>query len=187
MDRGASASVITEIGAEQNQPCHLVEMIFDSETIYLTDLDRNASWKGQIYSAAGNFLNFSNIEETAELQVSTVTGSLSGIDQAFVSLFLSENYIDRTVNIYKAFLNVSQNIISEPVLIFSGRISGVDIKEDPDAGTSIIIMEAASIWIDFQRRPGRRTTNSEQQSFYPGDIGFEFTSELEKEIIWGRK
>jgi len=187
MDRGASSSVITQIEAEQNQPCHLLEMIFDTGTTYLTDLNRNISWKGQAYSAAGNFLSFSDIEETAELQVSTVTGSLSGIDQSFVSLFLSENYLDRTVNIYKAFLNASQGLVSEPVLIFSGRISGVDIKEDPDAGTSVVTMEASSVWIDFQRRPGRRTTNSEQQSFYPGDIGFEFTSELDKEIIWGRK
>jgi hypothetical protein len=187
MDRGASASVITQIEAEQNQPCHLLEMLFDSQTIYLTDLNRNISWRGQSYQAVGNFLNFSDIEESAELQVHSMTGELSGIGQEFVSLFLTENYIDRTVNLYKAFLNVSQSLVSEPILIFSGRINGVDIKEDPNRGTCSIAMEASSVWIDFNRRPGRRTTNSEQQSFYPNDLGFDFTSEMDKEIVWGRK
>lgn len=187
MDRGASAGAISEITAEQNQPCHLLEMLFDSGTTYITDLNRNISWKGQTYQAAGHLLDFGNIEETADLQVATVVGSLSGVDQAYLSLFLGENYIDRTVNIYKAFLDASQDLVSEPVLIFSGRVSGVDIKEDPNAGTCSISMEVASVWVDFQRRPGRRTTVSEQQSFYPDDVGFEFTSELDKEILWGRK
>ncbi len=103
-----------------------------------------------------------------------------------MSAYSSETYIDRTVNLYKAFLNNSEAVISDPVLIFSGRISGVGITENPDDGTCAIAVEAASQWVDFERRPGRHTTDSEQQIYFPGDKGFEFSSEITKEILWGR-
>jgi hypothetical protein len=186
MDRNASASVLTEIGADSNFPIHLVQFVFDDATYYMTDASRSITWDGNEYPALGHFLGFSDIEETAELQVSTVSGTLSGVDQTYVSLLLSENYIDRTVNIYKAFLNNAEAIISDPVLIFSGRISGVAIEENPDDGSCTIAVEAASQWVDFERRPGRHTTDSEQQIYFPGDKGFEFASEINKEILWGR-
>lgn len=186
MDRGASTSTLTEISAASNFPVHLLEIVFDSSPTYLTDAPRNISWAGRIYTGLGHLLGFGDIEETAELQVSSVTGTLSGVDQTYLSLFLSETYIDRTVNLYKAFLNNAEAVISDPVLIFSGRISGVGITESPEDGTCTIAVEAASQWVDFERRPGRHTTDSEQQIYFPGDKGFEFSSEITKEILWGR-
>lgn len=186
MDRNASTSVLTEISAESNFPIHLLEIEFDSTTYYLTDTSRTITWDGNEYTALGHFLNFTDIQETVEVQVNTVTGNLSGIDQTYISLFLSDNYIDRTVNIRKAFLNTAESVISDPVLIFSGRISGVGINENPEDGTCIVTMEAASQWVDFERRPGRHTTDSEQQIYFAGDKGFEFASEINKEILWGR-
>jgi len=186
MDRGASTSTLSEISAASSHPVHLLELVFDGSPTYITDAPRNISWAGRIYTGLGHFLNFGDIEETAELQVSSVTGTLSGVDQTYVSLFLSETYIDRTVNLYKAFLNNSEAVISDPVLIFSGLISGVGITENPDDGTCAIAVEAASQWVDFERRPGRHTTDSEQQIYFPGDKGFEFSSEITKEILWGR-
>lgn len=186
MDRNASASVLTEIGAESNFPVHLLEFVFDGSPTYITDAPRDISWNGNIYTGLGHFLGFSDIEETAELQVTSVTGTLSGVDQTYVSIFLSETYIDRTVNLYKAFLNNAEAVISDPVLIFSGRISGVSIDEDPESGQCTIAMDAASQWVDFERRPGRHTTDSEQQIYFPGDKGFEFASEVTKEVLWGR-
>jgi hypothetical protein len=186
MDRSASASALTEISAQSNFPVHLVQLVFDDDTYYMTDAVRTIEWDSNEYTALGHFLGFSDIEETAELQVSSVTGSLSGVDQVYVSLFLSENYIDRTVNIYKAFLNNAEAVISDPVLIFSGRISGVSIAENPDDGSCTIGMEVASQWVDFERRPGRHTTDSEQQIYFDGDKGFEFASEINKEILWGK-
>ena len=186
MDRNASTNVLTEISAESNHVVHLLEMVFDAATTRLTDSPRNIIWSGNTYQAVGHFLNFSEVEETSEFQVHSMTGTLSGVNQTFVSLFLSESYLDRTVNLYKAFLDTAEAVITDPVLIFSGRISGVSINEDPDGGTCTIAMEAASQWVDFERRPGRHGTDSEQQIYFPGDKGFEFASEVTKEIKWGK-
>lgn len=187
MDRDASASVITELEAESNYPVHLLEIVFSSTTIRLTDAPRTIEWSGNEYQGLGHFLGFSDIEETAELQVTSVTGSLSGVDQTYINLFLSETYLDRTVNLYKAFLNTAEAVITDPILIFSGRISGVAIDEDPNGGTAAISVSAASQWVDFQRRPGRHTSHSEQQIYFPNDKGFEFSSEVTKEVKWGRE
>jgi hypothetical protein len=186
MDRSASASVLTELAADSNHPIHLLEIVFDSTTIRLSDAPRPIEWSGNEYQGMGHFLGFSDIEETAELQVTSVTGSLSGVDQTYVALFLTETYLDRTVNLYKAFLNTSESVITDPILIFSGRISGVAIDESPDSGTASISVSAASQWVDFQRRPGRHTAHSEQQIYFSGDKGFEFSSEISKELKWGR-
>jgi hypothetical protein len=186
MDRNASASVITELGAEQNFPVHLCEVYFDGETIYLTDAYRQVSWAGRIYISMGHLLGFGDIEETHELVVSNMSVSLSGVDQIYISKFLSVSYIDRQIKIYKAFLNTNtEAVIADPVLIFDGRMDQPVIAEDPDAGTSVVTVNCTNAWVDFERRPGRKTNHEEQQIWFPGDKGFEFASEITKEIKWG--
>jgi hypothetical protein len=60
------------------------------------------------------------------------------------------------------------------------------INENPDEGSCTIAISATSHWVDFERRPGRHTNHAEQQVWFPGDLGFEFSSEIVKEIRWGR-
>jgi hypothetical protein len=61
------------------------------------------------------------------------------------------------------------------------------IQENPDEGTCTLAIEAASHWVDFERRSGRHTNHAEQQVWFAGDKGFEFASEVMKDIPWGRK
>ena len=115
-----------------------------------------------------------------------MSGELTGVEKTFISAVLSENYIDRVVTIYKAFLNSSMALITDPILIFSGRLNQPSITENPDAGTSTVSLTATSHWVDFERRPSRHTNHAEQQIHFSGDKGFEFASEITKEITWGR-
>ena len=187
MDRGASASVITELGSDQNFPIHLLSLHFDSGVVYVCDGYKNVTYDGNEYVSLGHLLGFGDIEETSELVVSSLSISLSGVDQVYISKFLSEAYIDRQIKIYKAFLNVNtEALISDPILIFDGRMDSPSISEDPDAGTSIVSVTCTNAWVDFERRPGRKTNHEEQQIWFSGDMGFEFASEITKEILWGR-
>ena len=186
MDRNASTSVITELGAEQNFPVHLCEIYFDNERIFLTDAYRQISWDGNDYISMGHLLGFGDIEETHELVVSNMTVSLSGVDQRYFSTFLSVSYVDRQITSYKSFLNVNTEVlVTDPILIFDGRMDQPVIAEDPDAGTSVVTVNCTNAWVDFERRPGRKTNYEEQQIWFPGDKGFEFASEITKEIKWG--
>jgi len=186
MDRGSSSAFQTEIVKGQNRPVHLVEVVFDDETVYMTDAYKAITFDGNSYTAIGHFMGFSDIEEAAEVMVSSVTLSLSGIDQVWISNVLNKEYIDRTVKIYTAFLNDAQALVIDPVLIFEGRMDSPAISENPDTGQSTVSVSATNSWVDFTRKTGRHTNHEEQQVHFSGDKGFEFASEIVKDIIWGK-
>jgi hypothetical protein len=192
-DRDATAAVITELGAAKNQPVHLIEVTVEDAdgnaiVTYMTDAWRDISWGGHDYRALGHFLGFTDVEETADVQVNSLTLSLSGVDQAWISAFLSHYYIDRPVKIYKALLDATtMAVISSPILIFEGRMDEPGIEENPEDGSCVVTVSATNIWVDFERKAGRHTNHEEQQIFFPGDLGFQYASEVVKDITWGRK
>jgi hypothetical protein len=186
MDRGSSSAFQTEVVKSQNRPVHLVEVYFDDETVYMTDAYKTITYSGNDYLGVGHFMGFSNIEEASEIIVSSVTLSLGGIDQAWVSRVLNKAYIDRVVKIYTAFLDDAQALVIDPVLIFDGRMDTPTISEDPDSGKSSVSVSATNAWVDFSRKTGRHTNHEEQQIHFPGDKGFEFASEIVRDLTWGR-
>ncbi len=187
MDRGSTAAFQAEIVKGQNQPVHLVSIHLDGETSYMTDAYKTISYGGNDYAGVGHFLGFSDIEETAEISVSSVNINLSGIDKTWVSNFLNQQYIDRTIKISLAFMDSAQALVIDPVLIFEGRMDSPVISENPDAGDSTISISATNSWVDFERKTGRHTNHEEQQIHFSGDKGFEFASEIITDIVWGKK
>lgn len=184
-NRGASAPVLAEIAADANAPVHLFELYLPGATTYATDAFRAVEWGGNTYPALGHFLAFDGIEETADLAVTQVRVQMSGVDQSLISLLLSYDYIDRRLVIRQGFLDASDTLIIDPLAIFDGRCDAPEISEDPDTGASGITLAASSHWIDFERTPGRHTNHEEQQIWFPGDLGFEYVSQLNRQIKWG--
>lgn len=186
MDRGSTTAFQQEVVKSANRPVHLAEIIFDDETVRMNDGYKDITYSGNSYVAVGHFMGFSNIQEEVQVIVSKVTLSLSGVDQSMISRFLNKEYIDRTVKIYTAFLNASQTLIADPVLIFEGRMDAPVITDDPVGGKSLISVTATNTWVDFSRKTGRHTNHEEQQIFFAGDKGFEYASEIVKDIVWGK-
>lgn len=186
MDRSSTSAFQTEVAKLQNRPVHLVSVHLDSGAVYMTDSYKEIVYDSNTYQAVGHFLGFSDIEEAAEVIVSSLTLTLSGVDQVWISSFLSEDYIDRTVKIHTAFLDDAQALVVDPVLIFEGRIDSPVIEDDPEGGTSTIGVSVTNAWVDFSRKTGRHTNHEEQSLHFAGDKGFEFSSEIVKDIIWGR-
>ena len=184
-NRDTTVAVQTQLAAEQNEPCHLMALYLDGLTVRVTDAWRTLSWGGYDYTALGHFVAFDGLEESAELQVTSVKLSLSGVTTDTIAELLTYQYIDRRVVIWKAFISGS-TVVADPVPIFDGRADAPEIAEDPDSGTCIVTLSAAQHWVDFERRPGRHTNHAEQQIWFSGDKGFEFVSELNREIRWGR-
>ena len=184
--RGLSAAALTQINAAQNAPFHLFEAYFDSGTAYATDAARDVAWGGHTYLANGNLLGFSGVQESADLQVTEAQVQLSGVDQTWVALVLAENYIDRRIVIYKAFLDTATDaLIVDPGAIFDGRMDSPTIEEDPGSGKCTVTLTATSHWVDFERRPGRHTNLAEQKSFFPTDTAFRYVTEQTRTITWG--
>lgn len=185
MDRGASAGFVAEILKSRNQPVYLVEVWFDDGTIRMTDGWINVLWGGNTYTANGYYLGFSGLSETNDMTIPNVTVQVSAVDQTWIAIALSKPYLDRRIAIYKAFLDYTMAVISNPLLIFDGRIDTMEISDDPGHGTCTIAVSASSQWVDFQRTPGRHTNDDEEQIWYPGDRGFQFVTNINQQIKWG--
>lgn len=186
-NRGSTTAFQTEIKKDQSHPLHLIEVYLDSATYYVTDNYRDVVYDSNTYDALGFFLNFANIEESTEVTASRITLSLSGVDQQYTNLFLTENYVDRRVVIRKAFINTSNALIADPVTIFDGRLDSPVITEDADTGLATIAVVASNQFVDFEKTPGRYTNHENQQLHYPGDNGFIYASQIIKDIVWGQE
>ena len=185
MDRGSTGAFQTEIVKSANKPFHLVKLSFDDVSYFLSDAYIPVTYDSDTYTPTGSFLAFSDIVETNESNIETISISLSGVDTTYINLFLAGGYLDRTVQIYKAFLDSNDALVSDPLLIFDGRLNNPVIKEDVEAGTSTVAVQASSLFVDFDRINTRFTNNESQQSFFAGDTGFRFSSVVVKELNWG--
>lgn len=184
MTRGIDASTIAELAKDDFNLATLIKLEF-STALYLTDWDRNISALSATWTSSSHFLSAGDATETSELRVNTIDITLSGVEQSYVSLFLSQDYIDRPVKIYRAVLNDSDAVIGQPILVFDGLMTGYSI-EDTET-TSDVTVNCASHWKDFEKENGRKTNDNSQKIHFPNDDGFEFAAKTVKDLRWGRK
>jgi hypothetical protein len=150
---------------------------------------------GHTFLAVGPFLQFSSIEESADFQITSLTVSLGGMSSSDLALFLSNQYIDQPIRVWRYWLDEDGRMVGTPVMIFDGRIDRPVISDDPN-GAVTIGCNASSQWVDYQRTNGRHTNNDEQQHFdytYYNtaattanvDIGFKFAADAITDLKWG--
>lgn len=186
MNRGMTVAFAARLAADVSVVCHLLEVDLDSGTQYITDAYRPIDWLGNTYQALGHFLQFDKIEETAQLQVNDTTIQLSAVDRAYLATFLSENYINRRARIYLALLDASFALVVDPVKVLEGRLDNPVCNDDPDASTSTLSVRVINQWTDWERTTGRRTNQSLQAYYFPGDLGFNNVSTADHKVTWGR-
>jgi len=75
-------------------------------------------------------------------------------------------------------------IITDPVIIYDGRMAGFKVTESETA--SLVTVEVASHWADFDKTAGRRTNTHSQQLHFPNDTGFQFAGDAINDFLWGR-
>jgi len=183
MSRTIHADVITEIAKDNFQQVTLISIAFDT-TVYLTNGFHDISYSGNSYEAGGHFLGITQIKESSDVRVGNIKVTLSGVNQAYVSIVLSQNIIEKEVLIYRAYLDSSNAIIGDPLLNHKGKITGFTIGDDEKE--SNIELTVASHWGDFDKISGRRTNTNSQKLFFPNDKGFEFSGSTVKDLKWGR-
>lgn len=187
MDRDLTAAVKAEVAKSVLSMAHLVTVYLDEYVIRITDYDRTIVWGADQWLPTGGLLDLGEVEESAELKEQKLAVTLSGIDQVYVALFLSQNYLHRTVTVHRALLTETGAVIADPHLYFKGTMDEPVLNESPDAGTSLMTVQVVSNLAGNGRSPGRHTNDSEQQVCFPGDRGFKFVSKISRDVAWGRK
>tara|TARA_Y100001973_G_scaffold87572_1_gene131708 strand:+ start:426 stop:992 length:567 start_codon:yes stop_codon:yes gene_type:complete len=187
MARGLSSSVKTELATGSIDPVLLIEIGF-STPIYLTnasfDITSNISGTSRTYLSNGHLRSITGVNETNRPTKNTLSISLSGVDQTYISVALNENIINDDVFVYRGFLDSSNALISDPFLLFYGTIDEYKISDNTT--TANLIISVTSHWGNFSKTSGRTTTDNSQQRFFSSDKGMEFAALTVRDIKWGR-
>jgi hypothetical protein len=183
MTRSINAATIAALQSDAIRLCHLVQIDFPT-VIKVTDNFHAVEFGGDDFEPVGHLLQIGQPQETQELRVGTVGITLSGVDQAYISIFLNQTYINRRVRIWKAVLDDAGAIIGDAIITFDGQVTGYGIQDNEDS--SIINLSCASHWADFSRKAGRLTNTNSQQYFFPTDTGFQYAANSMKDIKWGK-
>lgn len=185
MSRTLHANVQTEVEKQEVRTAFLLDFFFDSGNVRVTDAWKSIDWGGNTYNSSGDLINIDGLEEALAMRNSQIRITLSAVNQASIATALSEEFTNRRVDIYLAFVDASHTLIGDPVALFTlGRINNFDISETPQ-DTAELVWTVSADWAAFERITGRRTNTDIQQLYYATDEGFKFASQIIKEIKWG--
>ena len=188
MTRSLTSAVKTELATNDIRPVHLITLGFGTP-VNITDcsfsLTSSVSGSSVTYNASDFILGISNHTEETDIIKSSVSLVLSGADQTFISTVLGENVVNDSVDIFRGFLNDSNALISDPFLLYRGKIDSFDISEGDKEST--VGLRIVSNWADFEKKNGRKTNNTSQQRFFSADVGMDFASQTVQDIKWGRE
>jgi len=127
------------------------------------------------YTAQGDFIGFSPLTEDFDVEVGKFSiyiagvGSQSIVGNTISSTNVNVNYLinneieGKRVVVYKAFLNFGVSgtgplaLAAAPILMFDGIIYNYAISET--ANSCQISIDCSSLFADFERTNGRRTSN----------------------------
>jgi hypothetical protein len=194
MSRTLHANTIAAIGSENLEVFHLVTFEF-STPFRLTDHAHDISYDfgsgSETFLASGRLVSSGSVEETLDITNPTISLTLTGANQADISLALTENFNNVTVIIRRGFFDTSgdttnSNIVLDPFIIFNGRVDSWAIKDDPLKGDSTVTWKIASHWADWEKVSGRKCTNQSAQAFFPNEEGFSHVYDQIGEKTWGR-
>tara|TARA_R100000773_G_scaffold24574_1_gene21610 strand:- start:170 stop:736 length:567 start_codon:yes stop_codon:yes gene_type:complete len=188
MARGLSSAVKTELATGVIDPVVLVEIDF-ATPVYLTnasfDITSSVSGTSRTYLSNGHFRGITGVQETNRPTKNTLSLSLSGVEQTYVALALTNNIINNEVYIYRGFLDANQALISDPFLLFFGTID--EFRVNDNTNTANVILSITSHWGNFSKTSGRTTTDNSQKRFFSGDKGMEYSALTVRDIKWGRE
>lgn len=183
MARGLTTAVNNELATDKLNPVTLVYLNV-STGLRFTDHYKDLTYDSNTYTASSLFLKVSEVSESSEVEITNIALEFTGADQTIISLFLNNEYMDRDVEVYKGFLNSTQSLISDPFLLFKGRIESFSIDETLQSSDVKVV--ATSHWADFDKVKGRKTNTNSQQLYFAGDVGFDYASQTVQDIKWGR-
>lgn len=218
MSRDLSTAVSNNLEQDVIYPFTAVELQFDDtdgtrpsevgytgeNTLYLWTGSGTLVFEGNSWVGAGELLDISPIEETAEVAAKGAKVTLSGIPSSVLSLALSEPYQGRVGKVYlglfvvdalktesdnyillesgaKIFLETQLTSMTE---VFSGFMDRMTIDEQPEGSSIGLSLENKLVMLERARVA--RYTNEFQKTIDSSDKGLEYVESLQlKEFVWG--
>jgi hypothetical protein len=188
MARDINAATITELSSRVVRPVLLLKLEFDSsdggDINYWNGIG-DFLFDGDTYAGVGGLARITTIQEESGLQAAGAKFELSGIPSANLSMALTLNYQERNAKLWLGFVDSTQAIIGDAILLFSGRMDVMEIEESGKTATVAITVE--NRLIDLERSKLRHYTDADQKTYYPSDKGLSEIAAINngQEITWG--
>ena len=184
MPRNVDATMKAALATDGFRMAHLI-FLDVSSGLYLTDYASDISYDSQTWQATAYLVEVGSPSESRDLRVNQLGVQFSGVGQAYQSIFLSNNWINKQGKVFKLIMDDSGAIVGAPLVIFDGQITNWQFQES--RGNSKVVVSLSSHWADFQKKQGRLTNDNSQQLIFDGDVGFQYASHTVRDIKWGRK
>lgn len=183
MTRPVNAAIINAMLQPNVKMFAAVEMLFDSGAVRLWTGVGGRTIDGAVYTGAGNLLGFAEIEEVGDMTAKSATVSLSINEPQMISLALTEPYQKRKARVLFGVRNLPHHIE-----MFSGRMSTLDILDDPVNGGSLTLTIESKL-IELDQPISRRYTRESHLARFPGtdDTFFNYVRGLaDRTVAFGR-
>ena len=130
-------------------------------TNYFTDNAFDIFFSGNTYLAQGEFLSFTESQESGDLNISNVNIAISALDVSLVRTYAVSSQINAGVRIYRAFLDPNTRFLlgdsgdDALVLLFKGKVAGYSVTNNQT--TADIQYQVSSQFVNFNKKNGRRS------------------------------
>lgn len=184
MSRGLSEDLQEQSKADVVRPIFLVRLDYSTAPVLVCSAPFPVIWNGETYLGVGNLGSLGPSQEAAELQNYAITLTMTGVPAASVAAAIDENYQGRDARIFMALVDDGHRIVTDPLLLFRGRMDTQDIELGTTANITLTVQSRLADW---ERPRIRRYTTEDQQSEYPDDKGLQYVPQMsEKTLYWGR-
>jgi len=186
-NRGMSGALTT---TTENVTVQYYELVYIdvNNGYYLTNAPFDIVYDSQTYDAAGNMLELDGVEENVGFEIESLTVNIGGINplpgdgDPFIKKILVSDYVDRSVVITRVYYQ--NDAIVDGVVLYSGFINAASAASGLGQDGAAVSLQTSNNWTDFSKLSSRHTNSASQQSAFPGDLGFEFAKEVQKQVEW---
>ena len=128
----------------------------------------------------------SQVKESSDLQAVGMTISLAGMDEEVIAAAFQVLRQGQICNVFIAPYSFSPGagLLAAPYCFFQGRVDVPTI--DDSAETAVVSLSLENRLVDFERERVRFYDSLTQNTYFPGDKGFDFVAALQdQKIFWG--
>jgi hypothetical protein len=159
----------------------LLKLDFDTDPAYLWSGLGSLSWGGHTWTGIGDLGSISNVGENSALKDSAIKATFNHMSSDLVDAVTTMDPVGRPFELHLA-LFTDDNQLEDVITLTSGFIDAVELV---DGDTGHISMDLVSEAALLGRLTAFRLDDQHQQNFFPGDLGLEFVTSLDEEILWG--
>lgn len=175
-----SAPTLAALAAANVEMFMLLELGFDSGTVYLCDLAFDVPWNGHTYLAAQGIGTIRPVSETDSESRGLVL-TLSAVNQAAIAAALLEDVQGRPVTLRLAIVDGGSLRVDPNV--WSGAMDTMTVEDNGDQPVIQVTCEHAMI--AWAQPSGAKFSDPEQRLRDSGDLFFEYAAKVsETSLVW---